>query len=51
MTPQKAAGALILPAKSVPIPRGEHLEATNPASPPELPAHDLLLSRGFNAHP
>lgn len=51
MTPLKADGPLILPPISVPIERGMHLAAIRPASPPELPAVDLVLSCGFNAVP
>jgi hypothetical protein len=41
--PVKAAGILKLPPKSDPRAIGTHLAATNPASPPELPPHDLSL--------
>lgn len=40
-TPQNAAGILILPATSVPRPKGEQSAAIKPASPPLLPPHDL----------
>ena len=45
--PLKAAGILIDPPKSEPTAKGTHLEATNAASPPELPPHDLSLFLGF----
>lgn len=32
----------MLPPMSDPNARGTHLEATRPASPPELPPHDLV---------
>jgi len=41
-TPLKSAGFLILPSTSVPIPKGEHLVADTPPSPPELPPVVLL---------
>lgn len=47
LTPQKLAGILILPPISDPNDKGAHLAATMPASPPELPPHDLVLSQGF----
>jgi hypothetical protein len=49
--PVNYAGILILPAKSVPIPKGEQKDATTPLSPPELPPHDLFLSQGFRQYP
>lgn len=45
--PVQAAGHLIEPPISDPIPTGLHLAATIPASPPEEPAHVLFLSQGF----
>lgn len=44
ITPEQAAGALILPPISVPMARGTHLPATRPPSPPELPPHVLFGS-------
>ena len=49
--PLNAAGILILPPISVPIPSGTHLAATRPASPPLLPPHDLSWLYGFCALP
>lgn len=45
--PQNAAGILIEPPKSLPIPKGEHLDAIKPPSPPEDPPVALLGSHGF----
>jgi len=42
--PEQAAGDLILPPMSVPMPKGTHLVATKPPSPPELPPQVLVLS-------
>lgn len=39
------------PPISDPIANGEHLAATSPASPPELPPTVLVLSHGFLALP
>lgn len=47
LIPVKVHGIRILPPMSVPNPKGEHLAAINPASPPELPPHDLALFQGF----
>lgn len=44
--PVNAAGILILLPISVDKLRGTHLVATSPASPPELPPHDLLFCHG-----
>jgi hypothetical protein len=41
LIPVNAQGALTLPPISVPTEIGAHLAAIIPASPPELPAHDL----------
>lgn len=49
--PQKAAGNLKLPPISVPSPRGTHLAATSPASPPLEPPVDLSYLSGFLASP
>ena len=49
--PEHAAGALMLPPISVPIANGTHLAETSAASPPELPAHVLVISYGFKAQP
>jgi hypothetical protein len=51
LTPQNAAGTLMLPPISVPIDNGAHLDAISPASPPDEPPVDLVLSNGFYAHP
>lgn len=40
---------LIDPAISLPIPRGEHLAAISPASPPDDPPTLLDLFQGFSA--
>ena len=50
-TPQYKAGIRIDPAISEPIAKGEHLAATSPASPPELPPTVLSLFQGFLALP
>jgi hypothetical protein len=49
--PQKALGILILPPRSDPRPRGEHLAAISPPSPPVLPPVVLVLFQGFKARP
>lgn len=49
--PQKSAGFLRLPPISEPIPRGEHPEAINAASPPELPPAVLSTFQGFFVDP
>jgi hypothetical protein len=43
-TPEQAAGDLILPPMSVPIPKPTHRKATRAPSPPELPPVVLDLS-------
>lgn len=50
-TPLKAAGILILPAMSFPIPIGESLAATAAPYPPELPPADFLWFQGLRALP
>ncbi len=50
-TPLKAAGILILPAMSFPIPTGDILAAMAAPSPPELPPGDFLGFQGFRALP
>lgn len=49
--PLKAAGILILPARSEPNAIGIHFDETNPASPPLLPPQDLDWSYIFLAVP
>lgn len=50
-TPVKLQGTVILPPRSLPNPKGMHLEDTKPHSPPELPPHVLSLFQGFFDEP
>jgi hypothetical protein len=50
-TPLKAAGILILPAISFPIPMGDVLAAIEAPSPPELPPADFFAFQGFKVLP
>jgi hypothetical protein len=49
--PVKDAGILRLPPRSEPNANGTQLEATSPASPPELPPQDLRGFSGFKDMP
>lgn len=49
--PVKEAGILSEPAASLPIPKTEHLELINAASPPELPPAVRVKSQGFLVFP